>query len=693
MHSLRNYNASASEHFIGSAQGSLANLYRFSQSLSEDTAPTPRMVHVYSWSAMPSRLASRSIAFNSWNVAGSQAIANSSSAGAPTAANSRATADSPTLTSSTAPDQPKDAVLSRSGQSKDAVRSRLGRSKDTSRPVPVLQQPKAKITCSSPDRPSQPGLEAAGAPPARRIVKIYLKPKDAARSKSSISSGPSSATALEPPSTPQRLRAVQRSKVPVTPEAPVAPKVQVTPEAIVAPMFPVTPKAPVAPKVQVTYSPRLVATAHLRYRSPETHLLYPKHVESPPTSQIELWKALAKLSWDQQIRGRVDATPSPAPRTPETRAPATPSVTADIGSNLLDGSIPMYLLAAGIERKIQGDKTPSSARPPTPSHLHGGVTDYAMTPPRIWWQEDSHPSPSRHRKRYLKDDTTDEYDESRSIASGSTQTWASPVGANAVLQAMKREKEEQDRKILAMAAKIIAEGNAKLKRPIKAGADILAKYLPADTPANDPQVAPPAPIAGSPVQASPVQASPVQASPVQAPSVQVSPVQALPVQASPVPRPSSPDNLSNSDGSDGSFGLPPKAHWIDGQPFWVDSNGICVLAPADFKYLEGKPWVPPTVACRSVPAALCTMAFAPMVPSQAPATGFSHFAFARQVSAESLLSENQPRFLSTSIGKQVLPVPRPQPVSEIQGPFQYGLRLDVARGLVATSGKAGVVTK
>ena len=412
-------------------------------------------------------------------------------------------------------------------------------------------------------------------------------------------------------------------KVPVTPEVPIAPKVQVTPEAQVAPMFPVTPKAPVAPKVQVTYSPRLVASAYLRYRSPETHLLYPEQVESPPTSQIELWKALAKLSWDQQIRGRVDVTPSPAPRTPETLAPATPLVTTDIGSNLLDGSIPMYLLAAGIERKIQGDKTPSPARPPTPSHLHGGVTDYAMTPPRIWWQEGSHPSPSQHRKRYLKDDTTDEYDESRSIASGFTQTWASPVGANAVLQAMKREKEEQDRKILAMAAKIIAEGNAKLKRPVKAGADILAKYLPADTPANDPQMPTPAPIAGSPVQDPPVQAPPVQVSPVQVSPVQASPVQASPVQASPVPRPSSPDNLSNSDGSDGSFGLPLKAHWIDGQPFWVDPNGICVLAPADFKHLEGKPWVPPTVACRSVPAALCTMPFAPMVPSQAPATGWS----------------------------------------------------------------------
>jgi hypothetical protein len=49
--------------------------------------------------------------------------------------------------------------------------------------------------------------------------------------------------------------------------------------------------------------------------------------------------------------------------------------------------------------------------------------------------------------------------------------------------------------------------------------------------------------------------------------------------------------------------LPPMntAHWFGGQPFWVNPDGILVLAPTKFKHLQGKPWVPPATPCRSLP--------------------------------------------------------------------------------------------
>lgn len=182
---------------------------------------------------------------------------------------------------------------------------------------------------------------------------------------------------------------------------------------------------PISPAVD-SYNPGVVATAHLRFSTPEHSLLYPKDVPTPPSAKIELWKTLSKLSLDHQLKGRVDITPPPAPKIPEAHVSPAPSVTTDdLGSNLLDGSVPMYLLAAGIKNKRH---TPAPERPSTPSHLRCGITDYALTPPRIWWKEGSHPDPPRRRRRYLEDDTTDEYDESRSIASGKTHTWTSTVG-------------------------------------------------------------------------------------------------------------------------------------------------------------------------------------------------------------------------------------------------------------------------
>jgi len=89
----------------------------------------------------------------------------------------------------------------------------------------------------------------------------------------------------------------------------------------------------------------------------------------------------------------------------------------------------MYLLASGIKNKGRATgKASPPASPDTPSHLRNGLSDYAITPPRIFWQEGSHPDPPQHRRRYLEDDTSDIYDESMSIASGVTQTWASEVG-------------------------------------------------------------------------------------------------------------------------------------------------------------------------------------------------------------------------------------------------------------------------
>lgn len=62
-----------------------------------------------------------------------------------------------------------------------------------------------------------------------------------------------------------------------------------------------------------TLSPATVRTMHSRWSSPDTAELYPSNVPSPRDSQLQLWRQLAQLPWDDQIAGRV-LTPPSAPK-------------------------------------------------------------------------------------------------------------------------------------------------------------------------------------------------------------------------------------------------------------------------------------------------------------------------------------------------------------------------------------------
>jgi hypothetical protein len=148
---------------------------------------------------------------------------------------------------------------------------------------------------------------------------------------------------------------------------------------------------------------------HTRFVSPETQELY-GDLPSPPSAERQVWKQLSRLPLDDQLAGRV-LTPPKAPETPVKDFPSPNQVSLE--DDLMDGSIPMYQLAAMIGKMRDGTPEPPS-QPSTPSCLRRGLTGYSMTPPRHWWKDES-PPPRRHPRKYLEDDPSFTYDESRTV--------------------------------------------------------------------------------------------------------------------------------------------------------------------------------------------------------------------------------------------------------------------------------------
>lgn len=225
---------------------------------------------------------------------------------------------------------------------------------------------------------------------------------------------------------------VPKASVPVAPEppAPVVPKApaRLVPEA----PAPLAPKAPRTPRVQQprasarrpqdpvqaqtpVFTPASVRTMHTRWSSPDTTELYPAHVTPPQDCKVKLWRDLAKLSLDEQIAGRA-FTPPPPPKEPSPVPSERELSDCDLSDDLMDGSIPMYQLAAMIAKGRDGTPEPPSP-PSTPSALCGGLTGYSLTPPRRWWKDEPTP-PRKHPRKYMEDEPSFfTYDESGSISS------------------------------------------------------------------------------------------------------------------------------------------------------------------------------------------------------------------------------------------------------------------------------------
>ncbi|KAH8903476.1 hypothetical protein BR93DRAFT_971567 [Coniochaeta sp. PMI_546] len=472
------------------------------------------------------------------------------------------------------------------------------------RPVPKSLTPVSPRHISPPARPGPISPSDLSWRPPKRPIKVFpataaevirqFREAKAAKLRSGVQE-PALASVPEEPPAAQLQRPVSRflcprpSLIPVRSPArrpvrsPVRSPIQSpvrspVPSPVRSPVpSPVWPpvRSPIQPLVQTpkatvpqTFAPGILKTMHLTWSSPNTSELYPSNVPSPSDSQLDLWRRLSKLPLDDQIAGRV-LTPPPGPREPTPDPSHLVPSDVDLSDDLMDGSIPMYQLAAMMARARDGTPEPPS-RPETPSILHGGITGYSLTPPRCWWK-DEEPPPRKHPRKYMEDDSDFTYDFSRTVTPPEVtfQGRCSP--------GFQRSREKE------------------LERQVQELREALGMM-------NSPAVRPDSPVPWSSSPPATRPDSPVPWSPPPSPPA-TRPGSPVPWSQSPTPRPLSPhpqnvifvdedgDTLNCQDGP----ATPQNARWVDEDDEDADT----------VKFQDGpaSPWTGPS-SCRKVPRAL-----------------------------------------------------------------------------------------